>query len=691
MRKSEIVETLPFEQFNKYIRIYNENGNWENLNDEIIENDEEFDNTTDLEKYDILLNVIQQVFSQNDISNLSTELKVINYFYTHEKQCLEFITENFKEDLKEKKLFKRFLNTLLRLLFEKNKSILEISEKINEKLIEINNEYDNIDIYTDLSSDNYMNKIERVFSTKDLPQFLLVRGFRKLNELIEYQELLTENSESTNESLFINMNEYEKKENEGEIKFNINIFDIIKKFYSEESIPFIENYNISLNLNLLHLFLFLYQQYKGEEGIEKMSKKDFMKLSNYFGINEESLFDNIKENINNQNVEITINEIIISSSNNEIKYILKYIIASYCYIIFEMDFDEPLSLFTKLINLINNYIKDIFDADIYLIEFLGKICSKEEYNNYFKKKTFKIPNPKHLKTFDLNTIQSIFQNSDNPSLIKALKHNIEQEQYLEEMQRKNNKTKIIGKIFNWLKSIFTMVDEKKDSIERKLKLFPYKTEINGDIITMLVSGFYSSDSNQIKDWKKFTDKYLEKYPRSMFYYFNWPSSQFGFNEFVYHREEFHNATERAKNCGKILANIIESKLFFGNFKINLVAFSLGNQVIKYCLKELSSRKVYNVINDVIFIAGATCIKHKDKWSERLQVVNGNVINCYSKLDMALVVRFFIEFNSAIGRNPLIIPFRKIKNIDCSPCIHLLYRTNLGKICSKIINNIEKFD
>ena len=50
----------------------------------------------------------------------------------------------------------------------------------------------------------------------------------------------------------------------------------------------------------------------------------------------------------------------------------------------------------------------------------------------------------------------------------------------------------------------------------------------------------------------------------------------------------------------------------GNFKINLVAFSLGNQVIKYCLKELSSRKVYNVINHVIFIAGATCIKHKDK-------------------------------------------------------------------------------
>ena len=113
-------------------------------------------------------------------------------------------------------------------------------------------------------------------------------------------------------------------------------------------------------------------------------------------------------------------------------------------------------------------------------------------------------------------------------------------------QAEKMEKEIIAKIFNWLKSIFTMVDEKKDSIERKLKLFPYKTEINGDTITMLVSGFYSSNSNQIKDWKKFTDKYLEKYPSSMFYYFNWSSSQFGFNEFVYHREEFHNATERAK-------------------------------------------------------------------------------------------------------------------------------------------------
>jgi hypothetical protein len=58
--------------------------------------------------------------------------------------------------------------------------------------------------------------------------------------------------------------------------------------------------------------------------------------------------------------------------------------------------------------------------------------------------------------------------------------------------------------------------------------------------------------------------------------------------------------------------LIFIRIYNINFKINLVAFSLGNQVIKSCLKEFFSRKVYNDINDVIFIAGATCIKHKDK-------------------------------------------------------------------------------
>ena len=41
------------------------------------------------------------------------------------------------------------------------------------------------------------------------------------------------------------------------------------------------------------------------------------------------------------------------------------------------------------------------------------------------------------------------------------------------------------------------------------------------------------------------------------------------------------------DSAKILADILISNKLFNNFQINLVGFSLGANVVKYCIKELN--------------------------------------------------------------------------------------------------------
>ena len=134
MHDSDIVSTLKVNDIPKFIKIKNNMENWENLNEEIIEN-EESDNYTDIEKYDNFLNEIDNNFLQEEINQLKNESDVIFYFYTKELFCLDFINTNYKDNKNERMLYKRFSNTLLRLLFENNKAIKEMYLKQKNFLI----------------------------------------------------------------------------------------------------------------------------------------------------------------------------------------------------------------------------------------------------------------------------------------------------------------------------------------------------------------------------------------------------------------------------------------------------------------------------------------------------------------------------------------------------------------------------
>ena len=716
MHDSDIVSTLKVNDIPKFIKIKNNMENWENLNEEIIEN-EESDNYTDIEKYYNFLNEINNNFLQEEINQLKNESDVIFYFYIKELFCLDFINTNFKDNKNERMLYKRFSNTLLRLLFENNKAIKEISQNINQKIIDINKKYDNFDLNMDLSEKTYLNRIKNAFKAEELPHFLLVRGYRILKSLTKEKENYENYLKKTN---FDDSIKIDKSDTTDDVQNDNNFLNIINKLYTKELTPFYENYDISLNQDLLYLFLMFYLEYKKED-IKNLQKKVINQLISFFLLDsyEGNSYQNIINNINYQDKGEIINKIIDSFFNeqycNSKEYSIKFIMASYCYIIFEIGFDNPIKLFQAFIYSLDKDLQFLCDIKIYLREFQDKIKNNDDYNTYFKKtpitqttnqitnpKEFNvdydeienkknesnITNPKQLLKFEFDDIENKMNECCEKSLKEVFQKNILEEKKLEKKQDEERSKRRFGLIMNWLNNKFNMDNQKNEFIQKKLKLIPHSNIVKGNMVTIFIQGFYSSDYDVKEYWINFTNEYLKEYPNSMIYYYYWPSTNLEFKDILYHKQEFNFADERGKICGKILANIIESNLFFGNFNINLVGFSLGGHIVKNCLLELLKREVYNKINNVIFIAGATSYINEN-WDEIFKVIKGKIFNCYSKFDVGLIVRGVFLYDYSIGRNRLKDDHSRIMNINCTPCFHLLYRIKLKEIAETFINYFFK--
>ena len=111
---------------------------------------------------------------------------------------------------------------------------------------------------------------------------------------------------------------------------------------------------------------------------------------------------------------------------------------------------------------------------------------------------------------------------------------------------------------------------------------------------------------------------------------------------------------------KITCLYLLSSKFFRKFQINLVGFSLGNHVIKHCLKELFKIQNINCHNyikfkNVIFIAGAIQITNKSLWKRYIEnFITDRIINCYTKNDWALkyAYKFCMVNKEAIGNDEL---------------------------------------
>ena len=231
--------------------------------------------------------------------------------------------------------------------------------------------------------------------------------------------------------------------------------------------------------------------------------------------------------------------------------------------------------------------------------------------------------------------------------------------------------------------------ENEDTIKKHLKLIPYNEgTFEEKTILILVSGYFSSKSDQFEDWANLIKTYKKKFNNPIIYFYNWPSSSVTLKKLVFNVKDFRDARARAKYCGKILALMIMSEQFFSGFKINLSAFSLGNHVIKNTIKELENFGRLELLNNIIFMAGATNITCNFKWEHRLGTVNGVIVNCYSDYDLALWYCKKITKKDTIGTRKLKIPNVKIKNVLLST-FHLLYRDDMSKLWKIFINYLKE--
>ena len=288
------------------------------------------------------------------------------------------------------------------------------------------------------------------------------------------------------------------------------------------------------------------------------------------------------------------------------------------------------------------------------------------------------------KNWDLSYIKRAFDRTKEARLRERFYELVHDEEVYE-VGSNALKDKIVG----FFKKVFNMKESKnEDTIENHLKLIPYNQgTFEEKTILILVSGYFSSKSDHFEEWENLISVYEQKYHNPIIYFYNWPSSAVSLKKLVFNRKDFRDARERAKICGKILALMIMSQEFFNGFKINLSAFSLGNHVIKNAIKELEEFQRLDLINNVVFMAGATDIKCNFKWEHRLSAICGVVVNCFSDYDIALWYCKKITGKDTIGTKKLKFPNLKVKNILISS-FHLLYRTDMNKLWKMFINYLK---
>ena len=183
-----------------------------------------------------------------------------------------------------------------------------------------------------------------------------------------------------------------------------------------------------------------------------------------------------------------------------------------------------------------------------------------------------------------------------------------------------------------------------------LKLIPVvKSDISSTQITIIIDGSLSNDILLLSNNKELSHKDIfcsfftnNIYTNSDFYCYDWQSINY---------DEISQTKKVSKFYGKLLAYILISREIFTYQTINLVGYSMGCNIIKYCLIELNKLKkednYLDLINNIIFIGGCINIKF-EKHPNIFEAITGKIINVFSKADKDL-----IEYNkTAIGLSPL---------------------------------------
>ena len=648
----------------------------------------------------ILSHLLNRYFNLEDYSIFKTEKDLFDHFFNLEEICLK----NLENQKQKKFLINEFFILIKREIFLKNKTIKN-SEKIIEKIEKIkenfNNNFDLNEINEKIINE-FLNLIKNEFKTNFIPQFLIYDEIEYLNNLKFVNKFKSENLEN----IF-------KKENE-EIKISI---EFLEDFIFDNKKPF-EFFNDEI-IKIILIEIIYYSNYKiisYSEECKKILYEKFDEIKFWF-------FNEKKNNINKNKIteiENSMKDFPFEEYSNFIKsklhplkkfienqtnpkILLINLITSFFYSI-EFLLDKEKNGGNSLNNsIINNIFKNIlFSLNL---PFENENFEKISYflfsyvitNNNISKSNF------YNKKFYFKNIKNIFENIENKNLQnrfelisnKLTDFLIESETLIKKLLREGS---------NLILNFITKNENKNknNSIQEKIQLIPFSSIIYTNTLTILVSGFGSEEDNHTYSWKNLIG---EEIKNNNFYFFQWPGETF-FKIFIKSfdisqiiklnidsnlPQTFLIAKKKAKICGKILALILISKKFFPNFQINLIGFSLGTHVIKHCLKELVDNNCEgNLINNVLFLAGATTIENKNKWNKYFnKIVSGRIINCFSKEDKILQYLYKLCVNKIpIGSYELICENNennRVENYDLSEfgIGHLDYRENLKFIMQKV--------
>ncbi|KAF2187774.1 DUF726-domain-containing protein [Zopfia rhizophila CBS 207.26] len=141
---------------------------------------------------------------------------------------------------------------------------------------------------------------------------------------------------------------------------------------------------------------------------------------------------------------------------------------------------------------------------------------------------------------------------------------------------------------------------------------------------------------------------------------------------------------RADMAGLILADsLIDRNL--GTRPITLVGFSLGARVIFSCLKELSSRGAFGVVQNV-YMFGTPVVAKKDDYIRAKAIVPGRFVNGYATNDWILGYLFRATSGGIMqvaGLAPVEVP--GIENINVTELVpgHMAYRAAMPKLLKEV--------
>ena len=252
----------------------------DNKNDLFADDDEEDDKKINIEDYNDLLNEFYLVFIQKEIDLLDNDIKnTIEYFYLRELMIKNYISEKYKFNDNKRHSYLRVLDYLLRVQFEGNEAIREASNLINKFISEINESYLK-ESGLDLSDSEYMNKMNIVLGTKEIPHFLLREGFRIRRGIQNNKEIFIESLKNENKKYIVDDNSTVYSENELssnmkepeekiESKEEQSVRDIIKNIEEKKTSPFGRPYN---EVYIILFFLAL-RENKNEEVYDTIKKK----------------------------------------------------------------------------------------------------------------------------------------------------------------------------------------------------------------------------------------------------------------------------------------------------------------------------------------------------------------------------------------------------------------------------------